>query len=108
MRTQARVLLLFLVALAAHLPRLGLWTPFPDEIGYGLAPRTLWQPVVHYVPSPQPVPEHLTAQRPLFFYLVSVAQRLGAGVLSSGRLVSAILGAAILPAAYGLLREVAS
>jgi len=105
MRVQLRVLLMFFGALALHLPRVGLWTPYPDEVNYGLTARNLWQPVVHYVPSPQPIPEHLSAKRPLFLYLVSIAQRLGADLVSSGRLISAILGAAIVPAACGLLRE---
>ena len=102
-----RVVVLFLIALAVHLARLHFWTPYPDELQYGLAARSVWQPI-HLSYAPIVTPSYLEAFGfpPLFAYLGMLAQRLGADVLSSVRIVAAVFGAGITAAVYGLLREV--
>ena len=102
-----RFLVLFLIALAVHLVRVPLWSPYPDELQYGWAARNLWQPV-HLSYAPLVTASYLEAFGfpPLFAYLGMIAQRLGADILSSVRIVAAVLGAGIIPAVSGVLGEV--
>lgn len=101
-----RLVVLFLIALAAHLARVHLWTPYPDELQYGLAARSLGEPI--HLSYAVITPSYLEAFRfpPLFTYLGFLAQGLGADFLSSVRIAAAVLGAGIIPAVYTLLSEV--
>lgn len=88
----------FTVALVVHLVRLSLWTPYPDELGYAETARELLQRGAW-------TSDRVMFFPPLYVYLAAVAQALGAELLASVRIVSAVCGAGVVALAVGIAFE---